>query len=111
MYPCLSIARHPTSWWNLIHGESSGWLNFHPGQDLYSHIISAMHFQGTPLAGGYATADDCVGGWGGCMAESPAGVGLVGMFDTQLDIAVGWGAIGIPKVCCLVSLLNRKPLS
>ena len=78
---------------------------------MYSHIISAMHFQGNPLAGGYATADDCVGGWGGCRAERPSGVGLVGVFDTRLDIVVGGEALGIPKVCCLVSLLDRIPLS
>ena len=34
-----------------------------PGQDLSSRVISAMHFQGTPLMGGYVMLDDCVVGW------------------------------------------------
>ena len=70
-----------------------------------------MHFQGTLLAGGYATADECVGGWGGCGAGRPTGGGLVGVFDTQFAIVVDGGALGIPKSRCLVSSLDRIPLS
>ena len=36
-----------------------------PWTGFSSRIISETHFQATPLAGGYATVDDCVGGWGG----------------------------------------------
>ena len=61
--------------------------------------------------GGYATADDCVGGWEGFGAGRPAGGGLVGVFDTQLAIFVDGGAFGITKARCLVSSLYRIPLS
>ena len=33
------------------------------------------------------------------------------MFDTKLDIVVDGGALGIPKACFRVSLLDRRPLS
>ena len=70
-----------------------------------------MHFQGNPLTSGSATADDCVGGWGGCGTGCPYGGGLVGVFDTQVAIVVDEGAFGIPEARCLVSLLYRRPLS
>ena len=77
---------------------------------VFPHL-AAMHFQGTPLAGGYTTADDCVGGWGGFWAGHPAGGGLVGVFNTLLAIVLDGGALGIPKAYCLVSSLDRRPLS
>ena len=110
-YPCLDSAGNPTSWWNLSCGESLGWLKWHPGQDFSYRIIAAMHFQGTPLGGGYATADDCVGGWGGCGAGHPSGGGLVGVFDTLLYIVLDGGAIRILKAHCRVSFLEKRPLS
>ena len=78
-------------------------LKLHPGQDLSSHIIAAMNFQGTPLAGGYVMADDFVRGWGGCGAGCTCWGGLVGVFDTQLAMVVDGGLFGIPKARCLVS--------
>ena len=57
-------------------------VKWHTGQTLSSRIITAMHLQGAPLWGGYATLDDCVGGWGGCGLGNPYGGGLVGVLDT-----------------------------
>ena len=37
--------------------------------------------------------------------------GLVGVFDTQLAMLVDGGAFVIPKARCLVSSLDRIPLS
>ena len=70
-----------------------------------------MHFQGTPVAGGYDTADDFVGGWGGCGAGRPSREGLVGVFDTRLAIVVDGGSFGISKACCLFSLIESRMLS
>ena len=33
------------------------------------------------------------------------------MFDTQLAVVVYGGMLGIPRARCLVSLLERRPLS
>ena len=33
------------------------------------------------------------------------------MFDTQLAIVVGVGTFGIPRARCLVSSIDRRPLS
>ena len=33
------------------------------------------------------------------------------MFDTRLAIVLDGGAFLIPKACCLVSWLDRRPLS
>ena len=70
-----------------------------------------MHFQVTPLGGGYATAYGFVGGWVGFRAGRPDDGGLVGVFDTRLSIVVNGGALEIAKARCLVSLLDRRPLS
>ena len=70
-----------------------------------------MHFQGTPITGGYDTADDCGGGWGGCRTGRTTGGGLVGVFNTRLAILVDGGALEIPNVRCLVYSLDRRPLS
>ena len=70
-----------------------------------------IHFQGTSIAGRYAMADDCVGGWGGCRTGCPSGGGLVCVFDTLLAIVVDGGAIVILKARCLVSSMDRRPMS
>ena len=61
--------------------------------------------------GGYVTADDCVRGWEGCGARCPFWGGLVGVFDTRLAMVVDGGLFEIPKARCLVSSLDRRPLS
>ena len=72
---------------------------------MSSYIIAEMHFQGNPLACGYATAYYCVGGRRGCGVGRPAGGGLVGLFDTGLAIVLDRGAVwnyqGV--LCCLFS--------
>ena len=60
---------------------------------------------------GYAMTDDCVGGCGGCGAGCPARGGLGGVFDTRLEIVLDGEAFGITKARCLVSSLDRRPLS
>ena len=52
MWPCFSKAGHPTSWWNLRRGGSSGLLKWQPGHDVSERTIAVMRFQGTPLGGG-----------------------------------------------------------
>ena len=59
--------------------------------DFSSRIIVAMQFQGTPLAVGYATADDCFGGLRRLQCGRPYWGGLVCMFYTQLAIVVDGG--------------------
>ena len=110
-YTCLSSAGQPTFSWNFSRRESLGCLKLHPVQNFSSHIIAVMKFQGTPLAGGLATTDNCVGGLEGCGVGSPAGGRLVGVFDTRLSVVVYGGALGITKACCRVSLLYKRFLS
>ena len=82
-------------------------LKWKPGQDLSLHIISAIHFQGNPLGGGYSTAYVCSEDWVVHGARRPIGGGCVGVLYTRLAAAVGGGALGRPKNRFRVSLLDR----
>ena len=72
--------------------------------------MAAMHFQVNPLVGGYVTLDDCVVGWCGCGAEHSFS-GFFCVFNTRLAIVLDRGMEGIPRARCLVSSLERIPLS
>ena len=77
---------------------------------MSEHTIAEMRFQGTPLGGGYSVGEVVVAGWIGSNCGRPVGGVCACAPDTRFTVDRGV-ELGSPRACCLVSLLEIRPLS
>ena len=90
-------------------GGSLGLLKWHPGHNLSKRTIVVMHFQGTPLGGGYYMRES-VGRSGliqGC--GRLVGRGWVWVSDARFSVAE-YVELGSPISYFLVSLMDSSLL-